>query len=150
MRIMKALLIVVAAVVAVGVLAVAVRILVAGCGASTPDGFDLFPQNIASTKAQFDAAKVKQAIMPLFSQRFEEIQSTNLPTEITSLPIFARDVRDLYCYHCTTNSLIFCCGGPFGQWGLIVSQSDDLAVTNSLSQAVATPWSHGIFFWREI
>ena len=125
-------------------------VLVAGCGASTPDGFDVFAKNMAATKEQFDAARVKQAVQPLFSQSFSEIRSTNLPPEVTSLPLFAGAVRDLYCYHVTTNSLMFACGGAFGQWGLIVSQSDDSAVTNSLSRAVATPWSHGIFFWREL
>ena len=125
-------------------------VLIAGCGVSKPDGFALFDKNMASTKEQFDAAKVKQATLTLFSQNFTEIWSNSLPPEVTSLPLFAGDVRDLHCYRATTNSLIFACGGAFGEWGLIVSQSDDSSVTNSLSHAVATPWSHGIFFWREL
>ena len=105
---------------------------------------------IEQTKKEAQPAIVKKAALPLFSLADTNLTSTNLPKEITSLPLFSGDPRDIDCWHITTNALMFSTGGGFGHWGLIICQGKPQLEDTQGLHAVVTPLSDGVFIWEEL
>jgi hypothetical protein len=102
---------------------------------------------VADTMRQYKAANVESAAAPLFSQ--SDIHRGTLPKEITSLPVFAGESENIDSWHITTNALMFCAGGGFGHWGIVVCQAGHAGeATNSL-HAIVIPWETNVFFWKE-
>ncbi len=103
---------------------------------------------LESTKKQHRAADVRAAALPLLA--LGDIHYGALPTEITSLPIFALSRENIDSWHITTNALIFTTGSGFGHWGIVVCRAgSEREATNSL-HAVVIPWDDGVFFWKEL
>ncbi len=111
---------------------------------------DATVQMIDKTKKQAEPAVVKKAALPLFSLADTNLTSSSLPKEITSLPLFAGDPKDIGCWHNTTNSLIFMTGGGFGHWGLIICRGQPQLEDTQTLHAVVWPLSDGVFVWREL
>jgi hypothetical protein len=120
--------------------------LFSGCGPS-PEML-----GVEQTRKEVKAADVKTAALPLFSYPVgEDISVTNLPTEITSLPLFenAGAPPHIDCRRVGTNTLFFATGSGFGHWGLIIHHPEvDPEATKSL-HATIIPWEDGLFFWIE-
>lgn len=105
---------------------------------------------IDKTKKEAQPAMVKKAALPLFSLADTNLTRTNLPKEITSLPLFSGDPQDIECWHVTTNALIFSTGGGFGHWGLVICQGKPQPEDTQTLHAVVTPLSDGVFIWEEL
>ena len=105
---------------------------------------------IEETKKQAQPAIVKKAALPLFSLADTNLTSTNLPKEITSLPLFSGGPQHIDCWRLTTNALIFSTGGGFGHWGLIVCQGKPQLEDTQGLHAVVTPLGDGVFVWEEL
>src|SRR5262245_32266383 len=74
---------------------------------------------IDKTKSQAKAADIKAAALPLFA--LTNVSATNLPKQITSLPLFNND-PDIQSWFMQTNILVLSTGGGFGHWGLVICQ----------------------------
>jgi phosphatidylethanolamine-binding protein (PEBP) family uncharacterized protein len=128
-----------------------VLVVLCGCGQSAAERE--FQQMIEQTKQRYKASDIKTAVTPLFSkyQQNGKISFSDLPKEITSLPLFVEDPKDIQIWTTRSESdaLVFATGGGFGHWGIVVCRLEkDRKVEETMGYRL-TSWESGVYFFRE-
>jgi hypothetical protein len=109
---------------------------------------------VAATKRQAGASAVRQSVIPLFEKygatNSVDIPSTEVPSILSSLPIFAEDSTNISVnWIGGSEALMFHIGSGFGHWGIIVCRRGTNSISDKWMVERITPWGDGVFFYRQ-
>ena len=128
---------------------VAVVLLPAWAGCKQKPQENSVERMISATREVHDAGEVRNSVLPLFSRyrTSEAIPETDIPPEITSLPLFANRPTpvEVLWTGSSSNGLMFVTGGGFGHCGVVVTRSVDDQDILRLHGRKLSPWdSEGV------